>query len=152
MDFSNLWKHSISYRLTHASFHKVQMHVTYRYQHVTVPLHYLPRCLRSRHMQQNSYYHIFKGTFEDLFPSCYCYAIKTNSTTIRSRLSQPVPAGKGAEMSELQAHHCMTPRTPTRGAGGSMPRDGTFRGVRHFWWKEGIANGLSRVNLKLDLG
>jgi len=23
---------------------------------------------------------------------------------------------------------------------------------RHFWWKEGIANGLSRINLKLHLG
>jgi len=23
---------------------------------------------------------------------------------------------------------------------------------RHFWWKEGIANSLSRMNLKLDLG
>jgi len=23
--------------------------------------------------------------------------------------------------------------------------------VRHFWWKEGISNGLSRMNLKLDL-
>jgi len=23
---------------------------------------------------------------------------------------------------------------------------------RHFWWKEGIPNGLSRMNLKLDLG
>ena len=31
------------------------------------------------------------------------------------------------------------------GAGDSAPG-------RHFWWKEGIANGLSRMNLKLDLG
>jgi len=34
-------------RLTHAFFHKVQMYVAYRYQHVTISLHYLPRCLRS---------------------------------------------------------------------------------------------------------
>jgi len=34
-------------RLTHASFRKVQMYVAYRYQHVTVSLHYLPRCVRS---------------------------------------------------------------------------------------------------------
>jgi len=33
-------------RLTHASFHKVQMYVDYLYQHVTVSLHYLPTCVR----------------------------------------------------------------------------------------------------------
>ena len=38
-----------------------------------------------------------------------CYAIKTNSRTIRSQVTQPASAGKGADMSELQAHHCMTP-------------------------------------------
>jgi len=38
-------------------------------------------------------------------------------------------------------------RAPTRGAG----RGGNAPG-RHFWWKEGIANGLSWMNLKLDLG
>jgi len=33
----------------------------------------------------------------------------TNSKTIRSQVGQPAPAGKGADMSELQAHQCMTP-------------------------------------------
>ena len=42
-------------------------------------------------------------------------------------------------------------RTPTRGGGEEGPGR-HFSGVRHFWWKEGIANGLSRLNLKLDLG
>ena len=37
------------------------------------------------------------------------------------------------------------------GRGGQCPGRYFSRG-RHFWWKEGIANGLSRVNLKLDLG
>jgi len=37
------------------------------------------------------------------------YAVKTNSRTIRSQVSQPASAGKGADMSELQAHHCITP-------------------------------------------
>jgi len=32
-------------RLTHASFHKVQMYEAYRYQHVTVSLHNLPGCV-----------------------------------------------------------------------------------------------------------
>ena len=36
-------------------------------------------------------------------------------------------------------------RDPTRGVGGQCPG-------RNFWSKEGIANGLSRMNLKLDLG
>jgi len=38
----------------------------------------------------------------------YCYAIKTNNRTIRSRHSQPTSAGKGGDTSELQAHHCIT--------------------------------------------
>ena len=37
------------------------------------------------------------------------------------------------------------------GAGGNAPGR-NFSGERHFWWKEGIANCLSRMNLKLDLG
>jgi len=36
-----------------------------------------------------------KWTFEDLLP-CYCYAIKINSRTMRSQVSQPAFAGKGA--------------------------------------------------------
>ena len=46
-----------------------------------------------------------KRTLEDLLP-CYCYAIKTSSRTIPSQLTQFAYGGKGAEMSELQAHHC----------------------------------------------
>ena len=53
-------------------------------------------------MQQKTCYRNIKWTFEDLLP-CYCYAIKTNSRTIRSRLSQPTSAGEGGYMSELQA-------------------------------------------------
>ena len=34
---------------------------------------------------------------------------------------------------------------PRQGEGSNVPG-------RHFWWKEGIANGLSRMNPKLDLG
>jgi len=32
------------------------------------------------------------------------------------------------------------------------PRQGGNAPGRHFWWEEEIANGLSRMNLKLDLG
>jgi len=46
-------------------------------------------------------------TLEDSLP-CYCYAIKTNSRTICSQVSQPASAGKGADMSEMQTHRCMT--------------------------------------------
>jgi len=58
-------------------------------------------------MQQNACHRNIKWTFADLLPCC-CYAIKTNSRTIPSRLSQPTSSGKGGDMSELQAHHCMT--------------------------------------------
>jgi len=34
--------------------------------------------------------------------------MKINSRTIRSRLLQTASTGKGGDMSELQAHHCMT--------------------------------------------
>ena len=43
----------------------------------------------------------------------------------------------------------LTVRAPT--GGGQCPGAALFGGG-HFWWKEGIANGLSRMNLKLDLG
>jgi len=62
----------------------------------------------SSHMRQNALYRILKWTLEDLLP-CYCYTIKTNSKTIHSQVWQPAPVGKGANMSELQAHHCRTP-------------------------------------------
>ena len=59
------------------------------------------------HMRKNAYYSNLKWTFENLLPCC-CYAMKINSKSIRSQVSQPVCAGKGADMSELQSHHCMT--------------------------------------------
>jgi len=62
----------------------------------------------SSHMRQNAYYRNLKWTFEDLLP-CYCYAIKTKSKTIRLLVWQPAFAWKWADMSELQAHHCMIP-------------------------------------------
>jgi len=59
-------------------------------------------------MQQNGYHSNFKRIFEDLLP-CYCDAKKDNSRTIRSEVSQPASAGKEAELSELQTHHCTLP-------------------------------------------
>jgi len=50
-----------------------------------------------------------KWTFEELFP-CNCYGIKPNRRTSRSQVSQPASAGEEADMSELQAYHCMTPK------------------------------------------
>ena len=47
------------------------------------------------HMRQNAYSHNLKWTFEDLL-LCYCYAIKTKSTTIGKHVSQPASAGKEA--------------------------------------------------------
>jgi len=39
--------------------------------------------------------------------------MKTNSKTILSQVSQPASASKAADMSELQAHHCITPEQYT---------------------------------------
>jgi len=64
-------------------------------------------CAFSSLMQENACYRNLKWTFAGLLPR-YCYAIKTNSRTIRSRLSQTASAGKERDMSELQTHHCMT--------------------------------------------
>ena len=67
------------------------------------------------HMEQNTAsadYRNMKWTFEDLL-LCYCYVIKTNSRTICSQVSQSVSSGKEADMSKLQAHHCILHNTRT---------------------------------------
>jgi len=75
---------------------------------VTVSLHYLPRRVRSTVSCNKTPATITQSEpFSDLLP-CYYNAIKTNRRTIRSRLSCPASTGKGGDMSELQAHHCMT--------------------------------------------
>jgi len=51
----------------------------------------------------------YKVNFADFSPCC-CYAMKTNNRTIRSRLSQPACAGKGGNISQQEAHHCITLR------------------------------------------
>jgi len=51
-------------------------------------------CLRSTvTCSKRPVYRYLKWIFVDLLP-CYCYAIKTNSRTIRSQVSQPSSAGK----------------------------------------------------------
>jgi len=57
------------------------------------------------HMQRSAYNYL-KLTFVDLL-ACYFYAVKTNDKAIRLPVSQPASTGKGANMSEMQAHHCM---------------------------------------------
>jgi len=64
-------------------------------------------CAFNSLMQQNACYRNITWTFASLLP-WYCYAIKTNSRTIHSQLSQHASASKGGDMSDLQAHHCMT--------------------------------------------
>jgi len=74
---------------------------------VTISLHYLARCLRSTITcgKTPSAATRSRWTFEVLL--CYCYAKKTNDRIIRSDISQPASAGERADMSELQAHHCI---------------------------------------------
>ena len=58
---------------------------------VIVSMHHMPQVRAfwlDSHMRQNAYYGNLKWIFEDLLP-CYCYAINTNSRTIRSQFSQP---------------------------------------------------------------
>jgi len=78
---------------------------------VTVSQRFLPKMFAFySHMRQNTYDCNLKWTSADLLP-CYCYAIKTNDRTIRSQALQHASASAGevADMSELQAHHCMAP-------------------------------------------
>ena len=104
MDFSNLWKPC--YRFTHACFHTVQSNAIS--SHYLASLHYLPRCLRRAVTCGKTPATVTWSEDLEIF-AVFCHAIKTNSRTIRSRLSQPASAGKRADMCEQQAHHCMAP-------------------------------------------
>ena len=64
-------------------------------------------CVFKSLMQQNACYRNSKRPFAGVLPR-YCYAIKTNSRTIRARLSQPDSACKRRDICKLQAHHCVT--------------------------------------------
>jgi len=71
---------------------------------------YLPRCvLFNSHMRQNAFYRYLKWNFEDLLP-CYCYAMKTYSRKNHWPVWPPASATLGTDMSELQAHQCITPK------------------------------------------
>ena len=105
MYFLNLWKHCYIDSL-------MLLFIKYKCTWLTAISMSLSRCITFQDVcvqqsQQNACHRYTKWTFADLLP-CYCYAIKTNSRTIRSPRSQPASAGKGGDMSELQAHHCMT--------------------------------------------
>jgi len=92
----------------------LQTHSCFFSQSANVPLsacHWLAAlpakmCAFNSLMQENACYRNIKWTFVGLLPR-HCHAIKTNSRTIRSRLSQTAFAGKERDMSELQAHHCI---------------------------------------------
>ena len=81
----------------------------YRYQHsVSRCITCQDGCVQQSHAEKRINYRNMKWTLEDWLP-CNCYAMKTKGTTIRSQVSQPASEGKGADMSELQTHHCMIP-------------------------------------------
>jgi len=97
MDFSNLWKHC--YRVqTHSCFFPQITNVRGLPLSACHRLAALPAkiCAFNSLMQQNACYRNLKWTVAGLLPR-YCYAVKTNSRTIRSRLSQPASAGKGRD-------------------------------------------------------
>jgi len=93
----------------HASFDTVWKLHAFALSAVTVSLHLLPYMSANNcQMYQNVCYRNLKWTFEYLLP-CYRHAMKTNIRTIRLQVSQPASADKWVDMSELQAHHCITP-------------------------------------------
>ena len=94
---------------SHASYHTVWKLHRLALSAIAVSLHYLPNMSAfNSQMRQNACYRNLKWTFEYLL-SCYRYETKNSIRTIRSQVSQPASADKGADMSELQAHHCITP-------------------------------------------
>jgi len=89
---------------THASFHTVQSYVAYRCQqcHYLAELPAKDACFQQSHAAKRPLlYRNLKWTFEDSLP-CNYYAIKTNSRTISSQVSQPASTGKWADMRGLQ--------------------------------------------------
>ena len=109
MDFSNLWKPC--YRFPHACFHKVS---SLKWL-AAIGSHCLDsrciaclhaKCLRSAVTCGKTPATVTLSEPLKIF-AVFCYAIKTN-TAIRSRVSQLASAGKGSDMSELQADHGMT--------------------------------------------
>ena len=81
--------------------------VAYRYQQSGSRCITCHRCLRST-VTCGKRPTELKWTFEDSLPCC-CYAVKINSGTTCSQISQPPFAGKGADMNGLQARHHMAP-------------------------------------------
>jgi len=107
MDFSNLWKHYYNSLMLLFTKYKCRLRgLPLSACHCLAAL-LAKMCAFNSLMPQNACCLNIKWTFAGLLPR-YCYAIKTNSRTILSRLSQPASAGKGGDMSELQTHHCMT--------------------------------------------
>jgi len=112
MDFWNLWKRKHCYRFTPASFHTLQYKTT---RLAVISSHCRPIAVSSAkkvwgqqsHAEKRVNYGNWKWTIEDSLP-CYCYTTTRSSRTMRSQVSQRESVG-GVHMSELQAHHCITP-------------------------------------------
>ena len=106
MDISNLWKHC--YRLTHASFHKLSIYVAYRYQHVTISLHYLhaKMCVFNSLIQQNPGHRNIKWTFADLLPCLLRNKDQQQNNPLATFVTHLCRHRRGTR--ELQVHHCMT--------------------------------------------
>jgi len=82
------------------------MFLAYRYQQSLSRCFACPNvCVQQSHAAKRLNW---SATFEYLLP-CYCYAIKTNRRTVCSQMPLPASAGKWAHMSDLKAHHFMTP-------------------------------------------
>jgi len=113
MDFSNMWKHCCRFDTFMLLFTQCKCTwLTAISSQCLISLYYLPRYLRSTVTCGKTSATVTWSEPLKFLP-CYCYAIKTNSGTSRSQLSQSASAGKLGDMRELQAHHCMTPELCT---------------------------------------
>jgi len=106
MDFSNLRMHC--YRFTPAAFHTVwNVRLTVICSHCLAASPGEDVWGQQPHAEIRNNYRNLSNLWDSL--PCYCYATKGNSATMRSQIRQRESAGEGVEMSELQAHHCITP-------------------------------------------
>jgi len=107
MGFSNLWKQCC--RFTSFTQYKNTCLTAFSSPCLAaLPAEMSAFSYSSSDMRQNAYYRNLKRTFEDLRPCC-CTQERPTVEQSAHRFRQHASAGKGTDMSEMQALHCMTP-------------------------------------------
>ena len=145
-------------RLTHASFHKLSMHVAYRYQHVTISLHYLhaKMCAFNSLIQQNPGHRNIKWTFADLLPCLLrnkdkqqnnpivtfatrlCRQRKWHEWTASSSLQNTITVNLPLEQCEFHTSKTLSLQELNQLIGIKMPTSGFSRNI---WFLIPISRG-----------